>query len=265
MPRSNRRVTRCRARWDAIQALVPSFAGCYYRSVYDAPEQIERHLVHRSGWLRAAVLGANDGIVSTASLVIGVAAASASRNQVLVAGLAGLVAGAASMGLGEFVSVSSQRDVERADLAREARELAEEPEAELQELAQLYVGHGLSEDLARRVAEELSAKDALLAHAREELHIVEATRARPILAAFSSSAAFALGAVVPLAFVGLSPATWRIPVTSIGTLLALVGLGSLGASLGGAGVLRPTVRVVVGGALALLLTGLIGRVVGTAL
>jgi VIT1/CCC1 family predicted Fe2+/Mn2+ transporter len=225
----------------------------------------EHHLVHRSGWLRAAVLGANDGIVSTASLVIGVAAASESRSHVLIAGLAGLVAGAASMGLGEYVSVSSQRDIERADLKREARELAEEPEVELQELAELYVGHGLSEQLARLVAEELTAKDALAAHAREELHIVEETRARPIQAAVFSFTAFALGAAVPLTFVVASPSAWRIPITGVSTLLALAGLGSLGASLGGAGVLRRTIRVVAGGALALLLTGLIGHWVGTVL
>jgi VIT1/CCC1 family predicted Fe2+/Mn2+ transporter len=233
--------------------------------VQDTSDHREHHLVHRAGWLRAAVLGANDGIVSIASLVVGVAAASASTSQVLVAGLAGLVAGAASMGLGEYVSVSSQRDVERADLEREARELAEAPEAELLELTELYMRHGLSEELARRVAEELTAKDALAAHAREELHLIEQTRARPLQASVFSFGAFALGAAVPLVFVAGSPLAWRIPVTGIATLLALVGLGSLGARLGGASVLRPTARVVLGGALALALTGLVGRLVGIVL
>jgi vacuolar iron transporter family protein len=218
--------------------------------------------MHRSGWLRAAVMGANDGIVSTASLVIGVAAADASAKAVFTAGLAGMVAGALSMGLGEYVSVSSQRDTEQADLQLEQDELERHPEQELEELRAIYVGHGLSEDLASQVAAELTARDALRAHAREELNIVEQTRARPMQAALFSMGSFAVGAVLPLAVVATAPLHYRIAFTAVAALSALAGLGSVAARLGGASLFRPMLRVVIGGALALALSGLIGRVAG---
>jgi VIT1/CCC1 family predicted Fe2+/Mn2+ transporter len=207
-------------------------------------------------------MGANDGIVSTASLVIAVAAAEASAKTVFTAGLAGLVAGALSMGLGEYVSVSSQRDTEQADLELEQGELERHPEQELGELRAIYMGHGLNEDLARRVAEELTARDALRAHAREELHIVEQTRARPFQAALFSIGSFTVGAVLPLAVVSAGPLRYRIAFTAVATLVALAGLGSVAARLGGASLLRPTLRVVAGGALALVLSGLVGRLMG---
>ncbi|CAN7585516.1 VIT family protein [Mesorhizobium amorphae] len=225
----------------------------------------ENHLVSRVGWLRAAVLGANDGIVSTASLIVGVAAANAAASNVLVAGVAGLVAGAMSMAAGEYVSVSSQSDTEQADLARETGELATQPDFERQELADIYVKRGLEPTLALQVADQLMAKDALGAHARDELGISEVTTARPIQAALTSAAAFSVGAAMPLAMVLVSPAAWLAATVSVASLLFLAVLGAIGAKAGGANVLRATVRVTFWGALAMALTAGIGALVGTAI
>jgi VIT1/CCC1 family predicted Fe2+/Mn2+ transporter len=223
----------------------------------------ETHLVERIGWLRAAVLGANDGIISTASLILGVAAAAATKSDILLAGIAGLVAGAMSMAAGEYVSVSSQADTEQADLARERRELSEVPEAEKEELAQIYVARGVEPQLARQVAVQLMAKDALGAHARDELGISEITTARPIQAALTSAVTFSVGAAAPLALVLLSPSSLLIPVVSAGSLLFLALLGFLGARTGGAKILKPIVRVTFWGALAMAVTAGIGAIVGT--
>jgi VIT1/CCC1 family predicted Fe2+/Mn2+ transporter len=225
----------------------------------------ERHLAHRAGWLRAAVLGANDGIVSIASLVLGVAAAGSGRAAVVTAGVAGLAAGALSMAAGEYVSVSSQRDVEMADLARERRELAEDPDGELAELAGIYRGRGLSPDLAQRVAEELSAGDRLAAHARDELGFDDAYRARPVQALLASALAFGVGAAVPLVAVAAASASLRIGLTVAVTLAALALLGILGARLGGAPTRRAALRVLLGGALAMGATMGIGALVGTSI
>ena len=225
---------------------------------------IENHLVSRVGWLRAAVLGANDGIVSTASLIIGVATANATTANVLVAGVAGLVAGAMSMAAGEYVSVSSQSDTELADLARERKELANQPEFERQELAQIYVDRGIEPQLALQVADQLMAKDALGAHARDELGISETTAARPILAALASAAAFSVGAIMPLAMVMLSPPPRLVAVVSVASLLFLAVLGAIGARAGGANVTKATIRVTFWGALAMALTAGIGAIFGTA-
>ena len=224
----------------------------------------ELHRTHRTGWLRAAVLGANDGIVSTASLVIGVAAAEATRGGVLTAGVAGLVAGAMSMAAGEYVSVSSQADTERADLERERRELAADPRSELAELAGIYVERGLEPELARRVAEQLTVHDALAAHARDELGITSALRARPILAALSSAGTFALGASLPLACVALATDALVIPVVAACSLLLLALLGGTSARLGGAPIRAAALRVTFWGALAMALTAGIGALLGTA-
>jgi vacuolar iron transporter family protein len=212
-----------------------------------AARHAERHLGHRTGWLRAAVLGANDGIVSTAAIIVGVAsAAHSTRAAILTAGAAGLVAGAASMAAGEYVSVSSQADAERADLALEQRELSEDPAAEEEELVQIYRGRGLSDRLSREVAAELSARDDLLqVHARDELGMTELSHARPLQAAGASAAAFTTGAAVPLIAVILAPASARIAVTMIATTVALAVTGYAGARLGGAHPARGTVRVVV--------------------
>ncbi|MER9722653.1 MULTISPECIES: VIT family protein [unclassified Mesorhizobium] len=225
----------------------------------------ENHLVSRIGWLRAAVLGANDGIVSTASLIVGVAAANAAASNVLVAGVAGLVAGAMSMAAGEYVSVSSQSDTERADLDRERGELATQPDFERQELADIYVKRGVEQTLALQVATQLMAKDALGAHARDELGISEVTTARPIQAALASAAAFSVGAAMPLAMVLVSPAAWLAATVSVASLLFLAVLGAIGAKAGGANVPRATVRVTFWGALAMALTAGIGAAVGTAI
>ena len=224
----------------------------------------ESHLVARIGWLRAAVLGANDGIVSTASLIVGVAAASAASSNVLIAGIAGLVAGAMSMAAGEYVSVSSQSDTERADLARERAELANQPDFEREELAEIYVKRGLELTLARQVADQLMAKDALGAHAQEELGISEVTTARPIQAALTSAATFAVGATMPLLMVLVSPPSILVPVVSIASLVFLALLGAIGARAGGAGVIKATLRVTFWGAMAMALTAGIGTLVGTA-
>ncbi|MFZ1883029.1 MAG: VIT family protein [Rhodoplanes sp.] len=223
----------------------------------------ENHLVERIGWLRAAVLGANDGIVSTASLIVGVAAAAATRNDVLIAGVAGLVAGAMSMAAGEYVSVSSQSDTERADLARERQELRESPEYELDELAEIYVERGVEQTLARQVAQQLMAKDALTAHARDELGISAFTTARPVQAALTSAATFSVGAAMPLLMVVVSPAGMLVPLVSGASLGFLAVLGAIGAKAGGATVLRATARVTFWGALALALTAGIGKLFGT--
>jgi VIT1/CCC1 family predicted Fe2+/Mn2+ transporter len=224
----------------------------------------EGHLVSRIGWLRAAVLGANDGIVSTASLIMGVATASASTEQILVAGVAGLVAGAMSMAAGEYVSVSSQADTEQADLARERMELETLPEAELEELTQIYVKRGLTHELASQVAMQLTANDALDAHLRDELGIVEHIAARPIEAAVTSAATFAVGAAMPLLMVVLSPASVLIYTVAIASLLFLALLGAIGAKAGGANVVKATARVTFWGAFAMALTAGIGALVGTA-
>ena len=222
----------------------------------------ERHAVSRIGWLRAAVLGANDGIISTASLIVGVAASNAGREAILVAGGAGLIAGALSMAAGEYVSVSSQADAEKSDLAREKRELAEMPEMERQELTQIYVDRGLDEDLARKVADQLTAKDALQAHARDELGISEITEAKPIQAAVTSAITFSAGAVLPLAVAWLGPMSGLELWVSGASLLFLVLLGYLGASAGRAQPLTPIIRVVFWGALAMAVTAGIGRLFG---
>jgi vacuolar iron transporter family protein len=224
----------------------------------------ESHLVSRIGWLRAAVLGANDGIVSTASLIVGVAAASAPPSNVLIAGIAGLVAGAMSMAAGEYVSVSSQSDTEHADLSRERAELASQPEFEHEELAQIYIKRGLEPKLARKVAEQLMAKDALGAHAHDELGISEITTARPVQAALTSAATFSVGAAMPLLMVVISPAAILVPVVSIASLAFLALLGAVGARAGGANVIRATARVTFWGAMAMALTAGIGALVGTA-
>jgi len=223
----------------------------------------ESHFVNRIGWLRAAVLGANDGILSTASLIVGVAAAAATQNEVLIAGVAGLVAGAMSMAAGEYVSVSSQSDSEQADLARERRELNENPEFELEELTEIYAKRGVDRNLARQVAQQLMAKDALSAHAHDELGISEITTARPVQAALTSAVSFSVGAAMPLLMVVVSPSGALVPIVSAASLVFLAFLGAVGARVGGANVLRGTVRVIFWGALAMALTSGIGKLLGT--
>lgn len=225
----------------------------------------EAHYTQRIGWLRAAVLGANDGIVSTASLVVGIAATEAARGQVVVAGVAGLVAGAMSMAAGEYVSVSSQADTERADLQRERRELQRNPERELDELAEIYASRGLERDLAREVAKQLTGADALEAHRRDELGLTDTHEARPVQAAFASAGSFAAGALLPLGVAILSPPASLGVVVSTSSLVALGLLGALAARAGGAGVIRGAVRVVAWGAGAMGLTALVGRAFGTVL
>lgn len=222
----------------------------------------ERHLVERIGWLRAAVLGANDGIVSTASLIVGVAAANPNLKEILVAGTAGLVAGAMSMAAGEYVSVSSQSDTEAADLARESKELKEQPEFELQELTDIYVKRGLEPALAGQVAKQLMAKDALGVHAREELGISEVTAANPIQAALTSAAMFAAGAVLPLVTAMIAPARYLSLSVGIASLVFLAILGALGARAGGADMKIATARVTFWGALAMIITAGIGKLFG---
>jgi VIT1/CCC1 family predicted Fe2+/Mn2+ transporter len=222
----------------------------------------ERHFTQRIGWLRAAVLGANDGIVSTAALVVGVAAAQATRSSILVAGLAGLVAGAMSMAAGEYVSVSSQADTEKADLERERRELAESPDAELEELRGIYEKRGLDPELARKVAGQLTAHDVLAAHMRDELGITEAQAARPIQAALASAATFSVGAALPLLIAVAAPTRLIIALVSAGSLACLAGLGALAAHAGGASRWRGAIRVTFWSALALALTATVGRLFG---
>lgn len=222
----------------------------------------EKHRNDRIGWLRAAILGANDGLVSTASLIVGVAAAHAATRDVLLSGLAGLVAGAMSMAAGEYVSVSSQADTERADLAREKLELETDPEFEKLELAQIYVERGLEKSLARQVAEQLMAKNALNAHARDELGILESTQARPIQAAAASAASFAIGAVLPLAVVLIVPASFLVGAVIVLTTILLAILGAVGASLGGATVYRASARVTFWGLMAMAATAIVGYLFG---
>ncbi len=225
-------------------------------------DQGEMHRSGRAVWLRAAVLGSDDAIVSTASLMIGVAAASASKGAILVAGVAGLVAGAMSMAVGEYVSVSSQRDSERADIARETRELTAQPEAELQELAMIYVKRGLERGLAMKVAEQLSAHDRLGAHMRDELGIDQTSLSRPMQAAWISAASFAIFAAIPIAALLVAPPSMRIPMIAALCLVSLAALGALGGYLGGAPLGRASLRVTLGGALAMAVTALIGRILG---
>ncbi len=220
----------------------------------------ELHYTHRVGWLRAAVLGADDGIVSTAALMVGVAAAHSARGAILLAGVAGLVAGAMSMAAGEYVSVSSQADTEQADLVREQKELAEAPEAELRELQQIYVERGLDSDLALEVATQLSKDDTLAAHARDELGITDAFAANPIQSAIASAATFSVGGALPLVVATVSPASAVIPVIAITSLACLAVLGALAARAGGAGRLRGAMRVTFWSALALGVTALVGHV-----
>ena len=225
---------------------------------------LERHFAERIGWLRAAVLGANDGIVSTASLVVGVAAANTARPEVLIAGMAGLVAGAMSMAAGEYVSVSSQADTEKADLEREKQELKTDEAFEHQELAQIYIKRGLEPALAEQVADQLMAHDALAAHARDELGLTEIHIARPIQAALASAVTFAVGAALPLLITWLSPEKSTISIVAGGSLLSLALLGGLAAQAGGANIVKGAVRVVLWGALAMAATALIGSLFGTA-
>ena len=225
----------------------------------------EGHLGGRAAWLRAAVLGANDGLISTASLMVGVAAADSSRSAILVAGVAGLTAGALSMAAGEYVSVSSQRDTERADIERERIELAETPEDEHAELVAIYRRRGLSEDLAARVADELSRQDRLAIHARDELGIDLEALANPVQAAIVSALSFVVGAVVPIVVIALLSSSLRVPLTMLVTLLGLCALGAVGARLGGAPQGRAATRVFIGGTLALLISLGIGSLTGSAL
>jgi vacuolar iron transporter family protein len=227
-----------------------------------APRHMERHRTARTGWLRAAVLGANDGIVSTASLVIGVAAAGSSQGTVLVSGVAGLVAGAMSMAAGEYVSVHSQADTENADLTRERAELALDPAAERRELTAIYVTRGLDQGLAQQVAEQLMRHDAIGAHARDELGISETLNARPVQAALSSAASFAVGAVLPLAVTALAPAQGMIPWVSGTSLVFLALLGAIAARVGGAGAWIGAGRVTFWGALAMAITAGVGALFG---
>lgn len=227
------------------------------------PPHREAHRTERVGWLRAAVLGANDGIVSTASLIIGVATAHASRSSVLVAGLAGLVAGAMSMATGEYVSVSSQADTEHADLERERRELAEDPAAEHAELVKIYVDRGMDRALAEQVATQMMNRDALAVHAREELGITEALRARPLQAALASAASFGVGATVPLLTGVLSPVAHLVPIVALTCLVLLAALGGLAAYVGGARPLVGAVRVTLWSALAMAVTAAAGALFGS--
>jgi VIT1/CCC1 family predicted Fe2+/Mn2+ transporter len=224
---------------------------------------VERHRTEHIAWLRAAVLGANDGLISTSSLVVGVAAASVSRDPIVLAALAGLVAGALSMAAGEYVSVSSQADTERADLARERRELAETPDTERAELAGIYAARGLTPDLAIQVADQMMAKDALGAHARDELGMSEFTRARPVQAAFASAAAFSIGALPPLIVAMGFPMSWMTEAVAVLTLFLLAVLGALAAHLGGAPRSRGAVRVAFWGAAAMACTAAVGHLFGT--
>jgi len=256
---AHKAVLRCRRVHSTASAM--SNQGANRHSRHDG----EKHQSGRAGWLRAAVLGSNDAIVSTASLMIGVLASSASQGAILIAGIAGLVAGAMSMAVGEYVSVSSQRDAERADIAREKRELAGHPEAELRELAAIYVKRGLDKDLAMQVAEQLSAHDRLGSHMRDELGIDQASLARPMQAAWISAVSFATFALIPIAALLVSPAALRLPMIAALSLASLAALGALGGHLGGAPVIRASLRVTVGGALAMAVTAAIGRLLGVSL
>jgi len=224
----------------------------------------EFHRSHRIGWLRAAVLGANDGIVSTASLLIGVASAGASHDTVIMTGVAGLVSGAMSMAAGEYVSVGSQSDTEAADIARETEELATQPEHELDELTGIYTARGLSPKLARQVATELTAHDALAAHARDELGIIATMNAKPVQAALASAGTFAIGAALPLLVAFLTPTSNTIPYVAVTSLAFLAALGGLAAQAGGAGLWKGASRVAFWGVLAMIATAAVGRLFGIA-
>ena len=223
----------------------------------------ERHRTAHIGWLRAAVLGANDGLISTASLVVGVAAAGTARPAILIAGVAGLVAGAMSMAAGEYVSVASQADTEKADMSRERHELATTPDAEKEELANIYIGRGLTPVLARQVADQLTERDALGAHAREELGMSATTVARPIQAALSSAAAFTVGAALPVAIAAMAPTEWLTRLVTASALVLLIVLGAVAARVGGAGMGRGAARVAFWGALAMAASAGVGRLFGT--
>jgi VIT1/CCC1 family predicted Fe2+/Mn2+ transporter len=225
---------------------------------------MENHLIERTGWLRAAVLGANDGIISTASLILGVVSASGLRHDALVAGVAGLVAGAMAMAAGEYVSVSSQADTEGAALAKERHELAADHASEVAELAHIYEARGVEAELARDVAQQLMRHDALAAHARDELGISELTGANPIQAALASAMTFAAGAAAPLILATVSPLPLLLPIIGIGALLLLAGLGAVGAKAGGAPMLKPAMRVAFWGVLAMAATTGIGHLFGAA-
>ena len=229
-----------------------------------AMRHAEGHRVERIGWLRAAVLGANDGIISTACLILGVAAADASRGTIITAGVAGLVAGAASMAIGEYVSVSAQRDAEQADIAKETWELEHTPEHELDELTAIYKGKGLTQELARAVAVQLTKEDALKVHMAEELGITHLTLARPMQASVSSAGSFSVGAAIPLIAVALAASSQRITTTIVVAVFGLVALGVSSSKAGGAHPLRPTFRVVFGGLVAMAFTMAVGRLVGSA-
>jgi VIT1/CCC1 family predicted Fe2+/Mn2+ transporter len=222
----------------------------------------ERHAVSRIGWLRAAVLGANDGIISTASLIVGIAAANATSDHILLTGVAGLVAGAMSMAAGEYVSVSSQADTEGAEIQREKTELRDDPEFELAELTAIYVTRGLTPELARQVADQLTAKDALAAHTRDELHLSDLTSARPVQAALTSAATFATGAAFPLLIVLVSPLAAITPAVTIASLAFLAVLGAVGAKAGGAPMAKAVLRVTFWGAVAMGITAGIGKLFG---
>ena len=228
------------------------------------PLHKERHRTQHIGWLRAAVLGANDGIVSIASLIVGVAAAQAAKNDILIAGVAGLVAGAMSMAAGEYVSVSSQADTEKADMAREKLELETNVESEKEELASIYVNRGLDSGLARQVADQLMAHDAIMAHARDELGISEMLTARPVQAAFFSAGTFTIGAAMPLLTVLIFPAASLIPAVSLISLLCLASLGMFSAQIGGSSLLKAATRVSFWGALAMGITAGVGTLFGIA-
>ena len=228
------------------------------------PARQEDHRIGRGGWLRAAVLGADDGVVSTASLIIGVASASVSTRAVLAAGIAGLVAGALSMAAGEYVSVCSQRDVEEADIALERRQQSEDPASELDELVGIYVKRGLDQELAQKVAEQLSTHGRLQAHLRDELGLHELLRARPLQAAMVSAFSFASLAILPILAFATAPSALRLPVVALVSLAGLGGLGALGAALGGAPRLRAASRVLLGGGFAMAVSALVGRVLGLA-
>jgi VIT1/CCC1 family predicted Fe2+/Mn2+ transporter len=225
-------------------------------------KHLERHRTSAIGWLRAAVLGANDGLISTSSLIVGVAAAQATRDPIVLAGCAGLAAGALSMAAGEFVSVSSQADTEQADLARERQELETSPESEHAELAAIYVARGVTPELADEVAAQLMAKNALLAHARDELGLSDLTRARPLQAALASAAAFAIGALPPLALAWIAPLPWVTRTVGSSSLVLLAFLGALAAHLGGAPLGRGALRVAFWGAVAMATTALVGHLFG---
>jgi vacuolar iron transporter family protein len=232
------------------------------RNVETMSSHAEHHRVDRVGWLRAGVLGANDGIISTASLIVGVAAASTKPNEILLTAIAGLVAGSMAMAAGEYVSVSSQADTEHADLARERKELGTDDAHEREELAQIYVKRGIDHDLAVKVADQLMAKDALGAHARDELGISEISTARPVQAALTSAVTFAVGAAMPVLMVAISPANRLIPFVITASLVFLAALGAIGAKTGGADILNGTARVTFWGALAMAATAGIGRLFG---